>query len=427
MILRESQKYHFQGGETVTGKNGEKYGEKFGTLVSIIPPAGWLALTGLSLITTVLVLWCFFGRISETVTGKGILVDVDGINSIEALTEGEIVYVTVDVGDFVEKGQPVAQIWQAGLLEEINKLKREIVLLQKFLILSTDLYNEKRTRNQNYIKALNDNITSNIRDLAQSRDAVRELKNLYKNLADRTVIPRTTYMQVVRNYLDSEITLNNTHNTLLELPFKAYLTDFEDQRVLIAAKTRLDVSRDELEYLQEKFNNYSVVRSLSAGRILEISTHTGEVVKPGSVLMTLSDEKNKTLELVAFISPYHGKRVKVGMAGQISPSTVRPEEYGYLQGAVTFVSNYPESHRAIMATIKNQKLVEELTADKPAIRVVVETFPDNTTISGLKWTSSKGPAERIGSGTLCEVRINYKSMPPVAYVVPAVKKLLGME
>jgi len=401
--------------------------EQFGTLVTVISPVGWMAIVGIIIVFTGLGIWSLYGRIDEIVIGKGILIDTDGINDVEVVTGGEINYISVDVGDYVRAGQPVARLQQPGLEEQISQRKSEVALLESFLTQATALYLEKHERNRKYLNSVHDNLTSNLKDMALSRDALLELKDIYQDLAKRTVIPKYTYIEIVRNYLNSEVIFNNINSSLVEIPFRSYMTEFEDQRILTDTKLRLSNMKYELAQLQERFNNYSIIRSPADGYVREVASHDGDVVKTGDILLTLSNESTRSLKLVAFLSPYQGKMVKIGMDAKIAPSTVKPEQFGYIQGKVTSVSEYPQSSRAQTIVIRNVELVEELTSHKPSIRVELEMLPAINTPSKLKWTSSLGPPDRIRAGTICQVRITYQSMPPLAYFIPAMKKLLGME
>jgi HlyD family secretion protein len=93
---------------------------------------------------------------------------------------------------------------------------------------------------------------------------------------------------------------------------------------------------------------------------------------------------------------------------------------------VRWVSSYPSSQQGIMQMLQNEKLVSTLTGSGPPIKVIADLMPDPSTPSGYKWSSGRGPDFEVKSGTLANVTITTEKRRPIALVIPALKKFLGV-
>jgi len=58
--------------------------------------------------------------------------------------------------------------------------------------------------------------------------------------------------------------------------------------------------------------------------------------------------------------------------------------------------------------------------------VRIDVVTDESTVSGYKWSSSKGPPLTINSGTLCAGTVTVREMRPIRMVIPMVKKALSV-
>jgi HlyD family secretion protein len=112
----------------------------------------------------------------------------------------------------------------------------------------------------------------------------------------------------------------------------------------------------------------------------------------------------------------------------ISPFSIETGEYGELRGFVTRVSEYTVNNEAMRQVLQNDLLVQNLTANGAPYETTVCLLPDPSTVSGLEWTTRKGPPIQIRGGTLCSASVVVDQKRPVAFVVPFIrKKVLGFE
>jgi biotin carboxyl carrier protein len=164
--------------------------------------------------------------------------------------------------------------------------------------------------------------------------------------------------------------------------------------------------------------------STHAGQVLEVFVEEGSVIDKGTLLMTVEPPGDR-LQALVYVPVGDGQKVQPGMRVEISPSTAKKSEFGYLLGTVTKVSHFPASHEAMKRILENEELVRSLTRDSPCLQIAADLIADGDTVSGYRWSSSQGPPAPLYSGTPCRALITVRQQRPVRLVVPTVRDLLG--
>jgi len=173
--------------------------------------------------------------------------------------------------------------------------------------------------------------------------------------------------------------------------------------------------------LVEENQSYTQVTSPYAGRILELKVDSGSQVERGTPLLSVEGLNSKgQVDLVAIIytASSEGKKVQPGMKVQVSPSTVRREEYGFMLGEVTSVGQFPATLQGMQRVLGNAELAKSLSTEGAPIQVRVNLQASSQTVSGYAWSSQSGPPVRVDSGTLCDAWITLSEQRPISLVLP---------
>ena len=80
----------------------------------------------------------------------------------------------------------------------------------------------------------------------------------------------------------------------------------------------------------------------------------------------------------------------------------------------------------MLRTLRNKALADELSSQGAPLELVAELVADRT-VSGYKWSSPSGPPLGIFGGTMCTASIVTETRRPISYVIPFIKKSLGVE
>lgn len=188
----------------------------------------------------------------------------------------------------------------------------------------------------------------------------------------------------------------------------------------VGSKEEIEETKRKIEKLREELEFNSFIVSSYSGRVIEVKMNKGDMLEPGVPVISveLLGDAVKELEAVIYIPAQKGKIISVGMEVQISPTTVKKEEYGYLLGRVISVSEHPATHQRVLSVVGNEEIVNQLMGGSTSIEIHVDLVPDWNTESGYKWTSPKGPPMRINSGTLCSASVVIQNVAPVKKVLP---------
>jgi HlyD family secretion protein len=170
--------------------------------------------------------------------------------------------------------------------------------------------------------------------------------------------------------------------------------------------------------------NVSVVSQFS-GRVLELLVARGDVVNPGTPILSV-EVQSEDLIAVLFVPATEGKRIHPGLKARISPTTVKREEYGFMEGEVTGTSAFPSTSRGMIRLLGNEALVTKLMKEGPPIEVDVALDLDPKTPTGYRWSSSRGPNLKISSGTLTTGSVIVREDRPVSLVIPAAREKMGV-
>ena len=180
----------------------------------------------------------------------------------------------------------------------------------------------------------------------------------------------------------------------------------------------LAASRKELSMAENVISPYD-------GQVLELKVSSGSNVTMGQPILSIQPDEHN-LELVAYVSSSNAKEIKNGMEVQVSPTSIKREEYGFMKGDVVYISDYPATPAALMRNFENEALTSALSASGPVTEVRVALHRNSETPTGFEWSASKGPETIITSGTICGIQIVTKRQQPISLVFPYIKKKLGV-
>jgi len=243
----------------------------------------------------------------------------------------------------------------------------------------------------------------------------------------------TTRSQVVNNEQQLENAQNQIESLkakLVQMSSQELNSDFNLEQKTTVVKQRIAQEERRLKQLQEQFDNRTKIKSLHDGEVVEVLASSGVVVGPGTPLFKMKNEaaisSTGKVKGILYVPSQDGKKIKVGMEALVVPATVQPQERGYMKAKVTYVSEFPVTQQGMMTSMKNDQLVSGLLRMGAPYEVFVEFEENADTYSGYEWTSVGGPEVSINAGTSCAGKITVKQEPPIAMVIPALKKFFDL-
>ena len=394
--------------------------DRLNEMVRVISPNNWIAALSIAVLFTFIIIWSVFGKLPINVEGEGILLKSGGVMEVPAIANGQVSAILVKPGILVRKGDILAKVAQPELQLKIDHMEQQLFHLKtKYNTIKgydeRDLELKKQLLKQNAENKKN-RIEKNIERISfveTQIDAREEL--LDKGLITTETLNQTKIMKFELEQQNLVLT-----NEIEELQ----LSIFEMSKEIVIELNNLDGQimnvQGELGELQARYALNSEIKSPYTGKVVELMVNAGSIVSPGTFLLSMERaDLTEEVEAIIYVNAREGKKVKVGMNVNISPSTVEVEKYGYIKGTVIQVSDYPTTFEGMLNTLQNRQLVESFFDGMPpiAVRIGLETA-DN--ISGYEWTSGKGPDVEIKSGTLCNSKIVVKNKRPISLVLTLV-------
>lgn len=394
--------------------------------IRVAAPRTWMALAAVLLVALAAGLWGVLGRLPTTVTGTGVLIRAGGVYSLVSTTSGRVQQMLVADDATVARDQVIAIVDQPELRARLRAgeeaLARERADLAELVerrdrALRFDLEQRRRERAS---------LDEQVRQATAELEFLRGELSINRDLESRGLVTRQTTIDIERRIEQCRAQAATLRGQIQQSAGAGQMARDRVTEDVAAARQRLADHERDLGLLRRQTDEGTRVRSFHAGRVVAVKVEAGAMVTVGTPMVSLEVPQN-SLEAVLFVDAGRVKEVTAGMRVELTPSAIRREEYGFITGVVTRVSEYPATFEEEMRLLANEPLVRALQGDGADTQVNVRLDRDATTRSGFKWSSRTGPPVAIDSGTMCGAEIVTRSDPPIRLVFPAIRRTLGLD
>jgi HlyD family secretion protein len=399
--------------------------EQLDQMVQVTDPRGWIALAGLGALLLAAIGWGIWGSIPTEAQGDGILLRQGGISDLVSNAAGQVQEMLVGVGDVIEKGQPVARIQQDALLRQIEGDRAKLATLRSQYEDAARISSRQKQLRARDLAQQRADLQRSIESLEKDISLLRERLDAQQGLLNDGLITKETFLTTQQSLNTKRDQLAQAKLDLNGLDLKRIEADQILDQQLEARQTAIRDLELEMKDLNAKLGENVNILSPYSGRVLEVLANRGDVVNPGTAILSV-EVLSENLQAVLFVPASEGKKVQPGMTVQVSPSTVKREEYGSMLGKVTWVAEFPSTSRGMIRLLGNEALVTRLMQQGPPIQVNVELARDSSTPTGYRWSSSRGPSLKISSGTLASGDIVVQEDRPFRLVIPKVREATGL-
>ncbi|CAD0006873.1 NHLP bacteriocin system secretion protein [Flavobacterium salmonis] len=402
--------------------------EKLDQLIKVTGPKAWIALTTVALALFTAVVWSFAGTVKTKLDAVGVVLGGE-VHEVVATSQGQLVELKVGIGNKVKKGDIIATIKQPDLSQQIQDAKA-VVSDRKFEMGKLSSYGNQGTQLQSeMIKQTRVSIQGEIESEKKKLSFLNNQLESENVLLNKGLITKSEVANTKQQIEASKNTIERLKGQKVETSNQQHNLGFDMQQKITLQNQRIAEAERNLQFLTERYDIQRNIKSPYDGEVVEVLTDAGVVVGAGTPLFKLKN-LHKTAESklkgVLYIPSQDGKKIKKGMEALVVPSTVQPQEYGFIKGKVTYVSDFPVTQQGMLTSVKNDQLAKGLLAAGPLFEVHVDFENDPDSYSGFKWTSAKGPDVFIKEGTSCMGKVTIKEEPPVTIVVPAFKKFFDL-
>lgn len=400
--------------------------ERLDATMQITRPRAWVALAAILLILVSSLVWSIFGTLPASVEGQGIIIREGGTFNIVSFGSGVVTEMAdLDVGAAVHRGQVLAKVAQPELAQQVaaqskavEQLRQEEADLRARLAQLRPVQERTYTLQQAVLR----------RTIATREEQLQSLRIILQGqeeLLRDGLITRQRYEQSRQQALGAEADIDNARTMLQKLSVEKIETEVAQDNRMSDMGSRLLQAQNRLEDLTLQYEMASRITSPHEGVVVETMAMQGDVVKSGQPILSIEANEGQ-LEAVVYLPPNsNAKLLKPGMAAQISPATAKKERFGYLNGTVTGVGQYPATESGMLSLFNNAALVRELNRNGPPIPVQVRLTRDPASRSGYKWSSSTGNRVELSSGTLATGTFVVENRRPISLLIPLLREITG--
>ncbi|MCP3851317.1 MAG: NHLP bacteriocin system secretion protein [Gammaproteobacteria bacterium] len=405
--------------------------EELDKVMVISSSSSWLALWAFILFLIVVIIWGFIGRIPDTVTSQGIILNKDGEQAITASSAGKIKTINTAIGNSVKQGDIIATIAQPESTGQLKQYEEE--LKQK-----KNNHHELNAVSQSNLQNKQNNLSDKKRafesELNDNKRILKHKKRTYQQMhkVEKTGVFSKNEIDTAKEEVDKlqeEIdSLTQQIEAIKTKKADNFIVYQEDKKNREYEEKQLS---DKITLLKQKIVLSIDVLAPADGKIIGINVKVGSEVNPQTAIAQISlikpnESQNNILKLYA--SPFQGDKVKAGHKVRFSPSFVVEQEYGYILGEVISIDRYPLTSAELLNDLNNEELIRlfQKSAGGPPIRIICRLQHNSSTYNGYVWSTKNGPPVIIPAGTLGNGIITVAKQRPIELVIPWLKKKTGL-
>ncbi len=399
--------------------------EQLDQLLHITSPRAWLGLAAIVLLLGASVIWGCNGSIATTAAGQGVIVRNGGVLNVVSRGGGVVLKLNVAVGDKIKANQVVAVVAQPVLAEKIRTMKQALEEALQERDRALQVRTDSAKLQVEALQRQRGNAEREIEELGEQARLAAEQETADEQLFVKGLITKQQALATRQKYVGIEDQISGLRAQVKQLDAQKFSIESQPQQADMDMRNRISSLRRDLASAEQELNMAENVVSSFGGEVLELKVYSGGTVSTGEPILSIQPDAH-SLELVAYLPSSQAKETKNGMEVQISPSTIKREEYGFMKGQVVYVSGYPTTQAALMRNFENDSLARVLSGLGPVTEIRVALKSDQSTPSGFQWSTSKGPNIVLSSGTICSVQIVTRRQKPITLVLPYVREKLSL-
>lgn len=404
--------------------------EELDNLLQVTSPRGWIALAGIGLLVVTAVVWSIGGRIPTKLVGQQcILVKSGGVKLLTSAASGRLSDLAVEAGDRVTRGQIIGRLEQYDQLEKVSAAEARMKEAQHRYDQAVALATEAEALRAATMAQQAQNLVHQIAAARERSRLLKERIETQSSLYDQGLITKQTLISSQLELAAVKLEIETTQGQAKQLDVTRLEAKKQSEMELTQLKNQLDEARRNVAELLRDTKTFADVVSPYTGKVVEVKAAEGQLVERGTHLISVEPTGVDVNELEAYVylPASDGKKVAGGMRVEVSPSTARREEFGFMPAFVASVADYPSTDQGLMRVFGNDKLVQQLSGTVAPIQIVAALKSSATNPSRYEWSTRGGPPFTLQSGTSCSASITLSEQRPIELVIPVLRKFAGMD
>jgi HlyD family secretion protein len=355
----------------------------------------------------------------------------------------------MNLGDHVEPGCLLGEISQDDLSDTIREAESKLRDLRNedFALTNFELH-EKQTHDEAMarVKRATDLDQKNAADKLEIANRLSEGADRLRqnfNMSYQELLTAREKMYEIRDVL------NKGKTRLAELLLEGTKAENSRRKAQLDRRLKINEQKRKLADARKKMMRTSQLVSREYGRIAQVLSAPGELVHEGAPVVLLhspkdgrgTDDEEAPYDSIIFVPAAEGKKIEVGHKVEVSPTTIKREEHGFIRGKVVGVSELPATKLAMASALQHPELVDSfLKRYAPGVLLRVHVKLDEAPPADLAraieqgasgtnhflWSSSSGLSRPLKTGTMCQAAIVVDRPSLITLVLPWTKRITGL-
>ena len=404
--------------------------EELDNLLQVTTAKGWIALTGIGMLIVCILGWGIFGRLPTKLPGQQcILVKNGGVNVLTTAAAGRLSDLAVEVGDQVTRGQIIGRLEQSDLLQKIHASEAHLSEVQAQYDQANALATQNASLRGVALAQQRQTLNNQLETDRQKENLLTERIETQQSLLNQGLITKQTLIGTKLDLAAVEQDAQGARAQLKQLEISDMEAKKQSNNEVVQLHNQLEDVKRSLAMMVRETKDFASIVSPYSGRILEVKAAEGQLVERGTPLVSIESSGADVNEIEAFLylPAADGKKVSRGMRVEISPSTAKREEFGFLPALVASVADYPSTDQGLMRVLGNEKLVQQLTGTIAPIQVRASLIPSANNASHYEWSTRSGPPFEVHSGTSCSAMITVAEQRPIELLLPIFKNAAQLD
>ena len=392
--------------------------EQLDSLLRLARPSAWVILVILALILCLALTWGFFGSLPIRVQGLGIILPAQSkIYTVQSQTAGIVRSVEVGPNDSIDAGQKIAVLSLPVDRAQVESTRKQLSLLQRQLDTQTEFSEQETQRRRKTSAELEATLRMQISDSNQHLSFLRDLLAVQTAELEKGYYTRQQVESTRSSIFAATQAIANARDQMAQNKLK--LIEIENQTQLDLQELRREIAQvqGQLNTQLATLDAEQSIESPVSGVVTEVDAKPGVLVEAGQTVAIVA-QRGKELYADAYFSIGDGKQISAGMEAEVSPASVQRDRYGSIRARVVSVSDLPVTENALVSRLGNQTLAATMMSAGAPIRATAALLTDPATVSGLHWTSSRGPDTKITPGDTAAISVVTRTERPIELVIP---------
>ena len=435
-----------------------RVGERTGPITLLTPPLRLTLLLGLA-IAAGGGLWATLARIPITVQGTGVLLPVSTINSSFSDVKGDAYWQfnrpaetwQTQARRFVQRPGDVSDAQAAALSSAVllagEKVRKRLDFGSSTGPSSAKEFSDNLRETFHGRRITSDTLLLWIQSFENQERLQSALDNLKRTLADDR--EQVDNIAAKQEFLNSQLINRSSYlkqmRSLEEKGFVSRASILQEQAQVDHIRSQILSNKNELIRLRDqKSQAYQTLRNTLAALInqemifterdvylSQVIPNDGEWVNQGQVVLKLSnDNLDNPIHVPLFLSNREMAQVSPGMQALATPSGYKRSEVGGIRAEVISMAKIPSGLEDVTTWVGVGSLAQSILKSEPAPTLAVMALKRSAGLGsansgGYVWSSRGDLPFPPKPGDRLDVEITTRTVPPIALVVPALRRFFG--